>query len=64
MLGSRIVARARGAGRATPVTFTVAERSPGTFPLRLRVGGVDSRLIADRTRPMPAFDPDKRVTVT
>jgi hypothetical protein len=48
----------------TSVTFTVHDAQPGTFPVRLRVGGADSRLIPDRTVVPPEFDPWAKVTVT
>ena len=34
------------------------------YPLRLRIDGADSRLIADRTATPPVFDPEQTVTVT
>ena len=50
---------------ATPttgsLTFTFAAE-PGTTPIRLRVGGADSRLILDG--PPPTYDPDMRLEVT
>jgi hypothetical protein len=46
------------------LTFTVGPLAAGRYPLRLRVDGVDSRLIADRTTVPPAYDPTQAVTVT
>lgn len=46
------------------ITFTIPKRAAGTFPLRLRIDGTDSRLITDRTVVPPTFDPAQTVTVT
>lgn len=43
--------------------FTVPRAEPGQHLVRLRIGGVDSRLV-DRSGPRPAFDPSQTVTVT
>lgn len=64
VLGSRVVPADAVAGGSKHVTFTMRRAQPGTFPMRVRVGGVDSRLIADRTAPLPAYDADQAVTVT
>lgn len=46
------------------LTFTVGPIPANPYPLRLRIDGADSRLIADRTATPPAFDPTQSVTVT
>jgi hypothetical protein len=46
------------------ISFTIGNASAGTYPVRLRVGGTDSRLVVDRTDPTPRFDPDTTVTLT
>ncbi|RJO70866.1 DUF4255 domain-containing protein [Nocardia panacis] len=47
----------------TALTFVIAAAAPGRHLLRLRVGGVDSRLV-DRSQPKPRFDPTQTLTVT
>ena len=64
VLGSRPVPAHPFAAETGTVSFTVRNAKRGTFPLRLRVAGFDSRLVVDRTDPTPQFDPSKRVTVT
>lgn len=49
------------AGPAATLSFRFPAE-PGGFPMRLRVGGVDSKLIAD-TIP-PSYDPAQRLVVT
>jgi hypothetical protein len=44
--------------------FTLRGARPGAHPLRLRVDGVDSLLVADRTANPPAYDPTQLLTVT
>jgi Pvc16 N-terminal domain len=47
------------------LTFRVRVGSgPAQYPIRLRVDGVDTRLVADRTAVPPAFDPAQRLEVT
>lgn len=48
----------------TSLTFTVGPMPAQDYPLRLRIDGADSRLIADRTATPPVFDPGQTVTVT
>jgi Pvc16 N-terminal domain len=48
----------------TSLTFTVGPVAAKTYPLRLRVDGADSRLIADRTAIPPVFDTKQSVEVT
>jgi hypothetical protein len=48
----------------TSLTFTVGPMPAQAYPLRLRIDGADSRLIADRTAIPPAFDAKQSVTVT
>jgi hypothetical protein len=45
------------------LNFTASEVEPGPYLLRLRVGGVDSRLV-DRSGASPQFDPTQMVMVT
>lgn len=48
----------------TPVvTFTVPDLKPGTYPIRMRVDGVDTQLV-DRSVTPPVFDPTQKVIVT
>ncbi|WP_369148406.1 DUF4255 domain-containing protein [Streptomyces sp. R44] len=44
--------------------FTVREAPPGDHLVRLRVDGVDSLLVADRTAARPVYDPTQLLTVT
>jgi Pvc16 N-terminal domain len=63
LLGSRDV-RAEPHETATDeLTFEVVRARAGHPWLRLRVDGVDSRLV-DRTASPPVFDPTQRVTIT
>jgi hypothetical protein len=63
LLGSREV-RAEARDDATDeLTFEVVRARAGTPWLRLRVDGVDSRLV-DRTVTPPVFDPTQTVTIT
>jgi len=64
LLGSRVVPADAVPGGSGTVSFTVRSAAPGTYPLRLRVGGTDSRLVGDRTAAVPAYDAAKAVTVT
>jgi hypothetical protein len=63
LLGSRDTEADPFPDGAGQVSFTVRRAARGTFAVRLRVDGVDSRLLADRTVPAPEFDPDRTVTV-
>lgn len=49
---------------ATPARprFVVREAQPGTYPVRLRVDGVDSRLVLRNTTP-PSFDPTQLLEI-
>jgi hypothetical protein len=49
-------------GPLDELRFTIPDAGPGTHRVRLRVGGVDSRLV-DRTDHPPAFRPDQTLTV-
>lgn len=60
--GSPVTAEPAAADTAE-LSFRVGPIPAGSYPLRLRVGGADSRLIADRTMASPAFDPSQSVTV-
>ena len=44
------------------MTFTVTGATPGTYPVRLRVDGVDSLLI-DATTVPPVYDPSQVVVI-
>ncbi|MFG2296001.1 DUF4255 domain-containing protein [Streptomyces sp. NPDC048603] len=46
------------------VRFAIERARPGSHPVRLRVDGVDSLLVPDRTADHPAYDPTQRLTVT
>jgi hypothetical protein len=48
----------------TSLTFTIGPVAAKTYPLRLRVDGADSRLIADRTAIPPVFDTNQSAKVT
>jgi uncharacterized protein DUF4255 len=61
--GSREVRAEPVAAPTGTLTFEVARARPGEPWLRLRVDGVDSRLV-DRTVSPPVFDPSQRVTIT
>lgn len=62
LLGSREV-RAEPHPTTDTLTFEVVRARAGRPWLRLRVDGVDSRLV-DRTVSPPVFDPTQRVTIT
>jgi Pvc16 N-terminal domain len=62
LVGSREV-RAEPHFATGTLVFEVARARPGQPWLRLRVDGVDSRLV-DRTVSPPVFDPTQRVTIT
>jgi hypothetical protein len=64
LIGASPVAAAPVTADTASLTFTVGPIPARTYPLRLRVDGADSRLIADRTATSPAFDPTQSVTVT
>jgi Pvc16 N-terminal domain len=64
LIGGSPVAAAPITADTTHLTFTVGPMPAGRYPLRLRVDGADSRLIADRTKTPPAFDPSQSVAVT
>ena len=64
LLGGSPVAASPVTADTNSLTFTVGPLPAAKYPLRLRVDGVDSRLITDRTAVPPAYDPDQLVTVT
>jgi hypothetical protein len=64
VVGSRVVPAEDVTPGSTAATFVVTNAVADTFHLRLRVNGVDSRLISDRTLPIPAYDQDQTLTVT
>jgi hypothetical protein len=57
-----IVLPAPRSGAMSTVTFAVAGAAPGTYPVRLRVDGVDSLLI-DAAQSPPVYDPDQVVVI-
>jgi hypothetical protein len=59
LLGDRQVPPAQLA----PLRFVVADAAVGEFLARVRVDGVDSRLV-DRSVIPPVFDQSQKVTVT
>jgi hypothetical protein len=64
LIGGSPVAAPPITASTTHLTFTVGPMPAGQYRLRMRVDGADSRLIADRTKTPPAFDPTQSVTVT
>ena len=64
LIGGSPTAAAPVTADTASLTFTVGPVPAGTYPLRLRVGGADTRLIADRTKIPPAFDTTQSVRVT
>ncbi len=63
LLGSREVRAEPHPTTTGNLTFEVVRARPGEHWLRLRVDGVDSRLV-DRSVTPPVFDPSQRVTIT
>lgn len=64
LLGSQeIVAQPHPAQTGT-LHFQLPTGLTGTFPLRLRVDGVDSQLVVDFSADPPAFDPTQAVTIS
>ena len=63
LLGSRELRAAPRAAATGTLTFEVVRARASRPWLRLRVDGVDSRLV-DRTVSPPVFDPTQRVTIT
>ncbi len=61
LAGGRQVRAEPFVGPTSTLTFRFATDA-GSFPMRLRVGGADSKLIADTTP--PSYDPDQRLVVT
>ncbi len=64
LVGASPAAAAPVTADTASLTFTIGPLPARTYPLRLRVDGADSLLIADRTATPPAFDPTQSVTVT
>lgn len=64
LLGTRSTPADPISAATDTVSFTITAVQPSTFPLRLRIGGVDSRLVADRSATTASFNPDMRVTLT
>jgi hypothetical protein len=63
LLGSREITAPTKPPIVDQVTFIATATEPGRYLARLRVDGVDSRVI-DRTRTPPVFDDTQAVTVT
>jgi len=63
VVGSRVVPVHKVADNRLSATFRIENAVPGRFMLRLRIDGVDSRLVADRSAIPPAFDATQAVTV-
>ena len=63
LLGSREVRSEPNETATDTLTFEVARARTGDHWLRLRVDGVDSRLV-DRAVTPPVFDPSQKVTIT
>ena len=63
LLGDRAVQAAALTQPSATVVFHIADAEPGDYAARLRVAGVDTRLI-DRSTTPPSLDPDAIVTVT
>jgi Pvc16 N-terminal domain len=64
LIGSSPVTAPSITADTTSLTFTVGPMPAQAYPLRLRIDGADSRLIADRTAIPPVFDAKQSVTVT
>ena len=62
--GRRVTADPGGSTPSATARFTVAHATPGAAPVRVRVDGVESLLVPDRTATPPVFDPTQTVTVT
>ena len=62
VVGSREVRAEARTAVADVLTFVMEDAETGTFPIRLRVGGVESVLI-DRTVSPPEFDATQQVTI-
>lgn len=60
LLGDREIPSPPRAARTGTIAFTVPDAEPGTYPVRLRVDGVDSLLI-DFSAPEPSFRADQAV---
>lgn len=64
LLGGNSVAAPAVTADTSNLTFTVGPMPAAKYPMRLRVDGVDSRLVTDRTQVPPAYDPTQLVEVT
>lgn len=52
------------APNASQASFTTENAQPGDYLVRLRVDGVDSNILVDRTALKPSFDQTQKVTIT
>jgi hypothetical protein len=64
VFGGRPVPAAAITTASSTLTFAVANAKLGPSPVRLRVDGVDSLLVADRSVTPPQYDATQSVTVT
>ena len=64
LFGDREIAAVAEPRPANSVSFDVTGVTPGDYFVRLRVDGADSTLLVDRAAQPPAFDPQRRITVT
>ena len=62
LLGPAPVVLAPRTAAQSAVTFTVPHATPGTYPARLRVDGVDS-LLVDTTTVPPSYDQSQVVEI-
>lgn len=63
LLGDRSVKATAITQASSTLEFRVTNADPGTYAARLRIAGLDTRLVDRSTNP-PTFDPDATVTVT
>jgi hypothetical protein len=63
LLGDRSVKATTITQPSGTLEFRVGNAAPDTYAVRLRVAGIDTRLV-DRSTTPPTFDPDATVTVT
>ena len=64
LLGDREIMSEPHPTQTDTLTFQVTDISPGEYFLRLRVDGVDSLLVVDRTAAPPVFDSTQKVVIT
>lgn len=64
VLGDREHLAAPRTDAASTISVTVPAAAPGSYPVRLRVDGVDSSLLVDPPTDPPQFDPERRLVIT